>query len=195
MVEGDSSADDPGGGLKPENPDYMDTFKDKTFMMILKGKNDILKNTRPRVIYKILPKTVNFIKCIPLKSGDYLIKINASEKNMISNIQNLVDDENNMNIPVEFLDAGNMNCTKVTIWFEDLRNSNDEELTSDLKDQNQNILDAKIETSFKNGVKSNTPLAVVTLSGQFSELELKSMKLNLNFYKLPVKLYIPPPLR
>ena len=54
MVEGDG-VDDPGGrGLQPQNPEALNIFKDNTFIVIMKGTNDELKNSRPKVVYDLI---------------------------------------------------------------------------------------------------------------------------------------------
>ena len=81
MDEGDEG-DDPGGGLQPQNPDALNIFKDNSYMVIMKGTNDELKNSRPKVIYDLIHNK----KVIPTKSvkqirnGNYLIKIDIKNK-------------------------------------------------------------------------------------------------------------------
>ena len=84
------------------------------------------------------------------------------------NIKNLSDNVNNINIPVKFQEAWNMNQTKVTIKSKQVQNcTNSEELTLDLKAQNENVVCAEIQTKFENHVNKNTEFAVVTLSNKY----------------------------
>ena len=164
--------------------------------MIIDDEN-LKKSVKQKTIYNLLPQVTTCRNNVtPLKSGDYLLKIKKSEKNHMLNIKNLSDNVNNINIPVKFQEAWNMNQTKVTIKSKQVQNcTNSEELTLDLKAQNENVVCAEIQTKFENHVYKNTEFAVVTLSNKYSELELKNIKLYLYLESLPVKLYIPPPRR
>ena len=192
MDEGDEG-DDPGGGLQPQNPEALNIFKDNSYMVIMKGTNDELKNSRPKVIYDLIHNK----KVIPTKSvkqirnGNYLIKIDINNKDEIFKTKVLGT------IPVTFEEAWDLNQTKVTIRYEDLQNydttNGDHELTNELKLQNPEVLSATIQSRWQNNIKLHTQFAVVTLLGKFTEIDLESKKLALHFQKLPLKLFVPSP--
>lgn len=189
------------GGLIPTAPENLKNYKDTTFNVLMKGRNDELKNTRPKTIYNILHKTkpINKINsCKKLRSGDFLMNIDIQEKGKVLQLNKIGD------IPVLFKEAWDMNNTKVTIFCKDLVNfpmNNDtntnEELLNDLQTQNTNpkIINAEILTTFDRVKKKriNNTLAIVTLEGRIPETELLRTRLMLNFESLPVKLYIPDP--
>lgn len=194
--------DDPGGGglPQPEEPEELNQYRDNSYMILLRGTDDELKRTSLRTLYQILkPGKVikNIYNCTPLKPGEFLLKINKSEKDNILKIKRLTDTKNNIVIPVEFTEAWNMNRTKVSIRSEDLVHTNNDELTEDLIDQNPGlVISAEIQTKWDQKDKRiNTPFATVILEGKFSEIELAKIKLNLNFQKLSVKLFYPEPRR
>lgn len=181
-----------GGGLPaPGKPDAMDVFRDDgTYMVLMKGQDHALKDSRPREIFKHLPKVIKEIHfCKKLNSGDYLIKINKSERDEVFQVTKIGD------IPVVFEEPWDINRTKVTIKYKDIKKANNEELTQDLKAQNNDIVSAEIQTKWENDKRVNTEFAVVTIQGKFSELELESKKISLNFEKLGVQLHIPLPSR
>lgn len=183
---------DPGGGLPlADNPGAMDSYRDDgTYVVLMKGVDDSLKESRPRELFKYLPKVIKDIHfCRKLKSGEYLIKINKTEKEKVFKIKEVGP------IKVVIEEPWNMNRTKVTIRYDDIENSSDEELTKDLKDQNDDVISAEIQTKVVDEVRVNTKFAIVTILGKYSELELQRKKLNLNFGKVNVKLYIPQPSR
>ena len=116
MDEGDEG-DDPSGSLQPQNPEALNIFKDNSYMVIMKGTNDELKNSRPKVIYDLIHNK----KVIPTKSvkqirnGNYLIKIDINNKDEIFKTKVLGT------IPVTCEEAWDLNQTKVTIRYEDLK--------------------------------------------------------------------------
>lgn len=195
--------EDPQNHLIPESPEMLNLYKDYSFNVIMKGRTDLLKSSRPKTIYEILyksdPKPINNIySCKKMKSGDFLMNIDAREKEKVMNLTQIGE------IPVFFKEAWDMNNTKVTIFNEDLINypmDNDkninEELLQDLQSQNPNtnILNAQIQNVFnKNSNRRiNSKRAIITLEGKISELELNQKRLMLNLESLPVQLYIPDP--
>ena len=108
--------DDPegGGGLpQPEEPGELNQYRDSSYMIILRGTDDELKRTSLRTYQILKPGKVikNIYNCTPLKPGEFLLKINKSEKDNIFKIKRLTDTKNNIVIPVEFTEAWNMNRT------------------------------------------------------------------------------------
>ena len=193
MDEGDDG-DDPGGGrLQPENPTALNIFKDNSYMVLMKGTNEELKNSRPKVIYDLIynQKVIPTKSVKQLRNGSYLIKIDINNKDEIFQTKVLGT------IPVTFEEAWDLNQTKVTIVYEDLLNydttNGDLELTEELKLQNPEVVSATIQSRWQNNVKLHTKFAVVTLLGKFTEIDLERKKLSLHFQKLRLKLFVPTP--
>ena len=191
-----------GPPLIPAAPGNLNKFKETTFNIIMKGRDDQLKNTRPKTIYDLLyntnPKPISKINsCKKLRSGDFLMNIDIMEKNNVLKMNKIGD------IPVLFKEAWDMNNTKVTIFCEDLinypmnnENNINEELLKDLQQQNSvNIVNAEIITAFHKSANKrvNSKIAIITLEGKIPEIELPHIHLMLNFESLPIKLYIPDP--
>ena len=189
---------DPGGGgwrdtgshlPTPGNPAAMNLFKEDTCMLLIKG-DDKLHYTRPRDIYTNITKLIpNIQHCKRLNSGDYLIKIKLNQKQDILKIQQI------NNIPIKIEEAWSMNQTKVTIKHATIETYTNDELLNDLKDKNEEVVAVEIQTRWVNNVQRNSEYAIVTLDKVFSELQLKTMRLNLFWEPLKVQLYLPPPRR
>ena len=114
-----------GPPLVPAAPENLNRFKETTFNVLMKGRNDQLKNTRPKTIYDLLyntsPKPISKINsCKKLRSGDFLMNIDIMEKNNVLKMSKIGD------IPVLFKEAWDMNNTKVTILCEDLKLPNEQ---------------------------------------------------------------------
>ena len=100
--------------LIPETPENMNNFRDYSFNVIMKGRTDQLKSSRPKTIYDILyksdPKPINNnYSCKKMRSGDFLMNIDTREKEKVMNLTQIGE------IPV-FKEAWDMNNTKVTIF-------------------------------------------------------------------------------
>ena len=188
---------DPGGGMpalpQPGNLETLKIYQDQlTVMVILKGTDDQLHETRPRDIYSEIPKIIrNLHMCKKLKSGDYLLRVNKTELQDITKIKNIGE------IPVVFEEAYHMNRTKVTIKYDDLAKYpyTDEELLQDLQRKNTIVVNAEIDKRWTNNSQVNTAFATITLDGKFTESQLIDKRLNIHYESLPVKLYLPPPNR
>ena len=77
----------------------MQQYADNNLMIIMKGTDHTLKNTRPNKIYDLIEnkKVIKNVKQVkPLRNGDYLITIDIAEKDNIYNLKNIGD------MPVNF---------------------------------------------------------------------------------------------
>lgn len=175
----------------PERPGNLDMFKDNTYMLMVKDRDgDLLKQARPRDIYKSISAVIpNILHCKRLESGNFLVKIDKSQKESTLSITKIGD------IPVKIEEPGAMNYTKVTIKHKDIPKYSNEELTEDLKRENCDVVSAEIQTSWIDKIEKKSEFAVVTLDGKFSEQQLQTKKLIYWWEKLHLKLYIPPPTR
>ena len=188
---GGSKWRDPGDLPAPEHPGSLDIFKDNTYMLMVKDRDsDLLKRARPRDVYKTISEVIpNILHCKRLESGNFLIKIDKSQKESTLSITKIGE------IPVKIEEPGAMNYTKVTIKHKDIPKYTNEELTEDLKKENSDVVSAEIQTSWVDKIEKKSEFAVVTLDGKFSEQQLKTKKLIYWWEKLHLKLHIPPPNR
>ena len=135
------------------------------------------------VVKKLLPD-VSECKYIP-KEKTILLKSLKKHREQFSKI-NLLG-----NIKVIIEEKTNLNIVKGTIFHNSLTETNDQELTNDLKQDNPNIVNAHIFTKFVDGRKMNTATAVVTFDCQKLPKQIKY----LTYLILNTKQYYPNPTR
>ena len=95
------------------------------------------------------------------------------------------------NLKVKIEEKTNLNIVKGTIFHNSLTETNDHELTNDLKQENPNVVNAHIFTKFVDGRKINTATAVVTFDCQKLPKQIKY----LTYLILNTKQYYPNPTR
>ena len=115
----------------------------------------------------------------------FLIQTEKKNREKIKNIQNLGK------IKCNIIECVKKNCSKGIIHHPSLADSNNDELLNDLKDDNENIVDAHIFTKKVGGVDVNTQTAVIT----FDSIELPKQVKYLKYNIIKTKQYYPNPIR
>ena len=188
---------DSGGNLKPpwpnitspQDPKHLEKIynQDEIYLYIEDQANSTtVKDAFPPTIYKELPKYIPQTKHIKrIKPGIYQIVINKKDRADVLKINKV------NNYPIKITENTKRNYAKGTIYCDYIKDYNDDnQLTKDLKDYNDNIVDAKIKKIYKNSEQTNSNIAIITFD-QPSIPPLFKIKL---FYEiLSVRQYYPDP--
>lgn len=115
----------------------------------------------------------------------FLIQTEKKNREKLKNIKNLGK------IKCNIIECVKKNCSKGIIHHPSLTESNNDELLSDLQDDNENIMDAHIFTKKVGGINMNTQTAVIT----FDSTELPKQVKYLKYTIIKTKMYYPNPIR
>lgn len=160
---------DSGGGLKPPWPS-IESPQDPKHLERIYNQEDVhlyiedqansttLKDAFPPTIFKELPKYITQIKHIKrIKQGIYQIVINKKDRADVLKITKV------NNYLIKITENTKRNYAKGTIYCDYIKDYNDDQqLTKDLKDYNDNIVEAKIKKIYKNSEQSNSNIAIIT---------------------------------
>ena len=115
----------------------------------------------------------------------FLIQTEKKNREKLKNIQNLGK------IKCKIIECVKKNCSKGIIHHPSLTDTNNDELLNDLKEDNENIVDAHIFTKKVSGVDVNTQTAVITFDSTELPKQVKYLKYNI----IKTKVYYPNPTR
>lgn len=169
-----------------ENKNYTLLMTGPTYMVMRRTDKDAnLANVSPFLIHKAIVATCGEVEeCKKLRSGEILIKT----KNAVQSrkLVKLVAISNTIN--VEIGPHKHLNQSKGVLYCNDLRGMPESEILLELKDQN--VAEVKKILKKVNNELIETGLIILT----FSTTEIPE-KINIGFLKMPIRMYVPQPMR